>query len=65
LIDVVDVGRGYTLIVAIDSSLDESGTVMSFEASDYALVVRLNMCGEVWLKIHNSNVLKVIGNNMA
>lgn len=39
--------------------------VMGFEASDDALVLWLDMRGEVWLEVFNSDVLKVGRNNMA
>ena len=65
LIYVVDFRRSYAFVIAINGSLYGPGAEMSFEASDYALVFGLNMCGEVWLEVFNSNVLKVVGNNMA
>ena len=39
--------------------------VVSFEASDYALVFGLNMCSEVRLEVLDSNILKVVRNDMA
>ena len=49
----------------INSSLDETGTVVGFEASDDVLVFWLDMCSKVWLKVFDSNVLEAMGNNMA
>ena len=37
---------------------------MSFEASDYALVVGLNMCSEIGLEILDTDILKAIRNDM-
>jgi hypothetical protein len=65
LIDVVNFRWSDAFVIAINSSLDKSGTVMSFEALDYALVVGLNMCSEIWHKVLNSNILKAVGNNVA
>jgi len=65
LIDVIDLCRGYAFVIMTNSLLDKSGMVVSFEASDYTLVFGLNMCGEVWLEVFNSDVLKVIRNDMA
>jgi hypothetical protein len=45
--------------------LDKSGAAMGFEALDDALVLWLDMCGEVWLEVFNLDVLKVGRNNMA
>jgi hypothetical protein len=58
-------GQGNSFIIAINGSLNKSGTVVSFEAADDPLIFGLDMRGEVWLKILNANVLKVFGNNMA
>ena len=57
--------RGYAFVIVVNSLLNKPGTVVSFEATDYALIFGLDMCGEIWFKILNSNVLKVIRNDMA
>ena len=64
LIDVVDISRGYTLVIVTNSLLEELGLVMSFKASNYALVIRLNMCCKICLKVFDSDVLEIGGNNM-
>jgi hypothetical protein len=65
LIDLIDLSRGYALIIEIDSLMEELGPVMTFEASDYALVKWLNMGGKIWLEVFNSDILEIRGNNMA
>jgi hypothetical protein len=49
----------------MDSLMEELGPVMTFEASDYALVKWLNMGGKIWLEVFNSDILEIRGNNMA
>ena len=48
----------------INSTLDEPGMLMGFEAVDDALIFWLDMCGKILFEIFNSNVPKVVGNNM-
>jgi hypothetical protein len=64
LIDIIELGWSYTLIVLIDCSFNESGTVVGFETLDDALIVGLDMCCEVWLKVFNSNTSETIRNDM-
>jgi hypothetical protein len=65
LINVIDLSRCYTLIVTINSMLNESSMIVGFEASDDALVFWLDVHGEVWLEVFNLDVLKVSRNDMA
>lgn len=62
---VSDLGGGNSFIIAIDSSLDKSGTIVSFEASDYTLIFGLDMCREVGFEVFDTDVLKVVRNNVA
>ena len=48
----------------IYSSLDESGLVVSLEASDDTLILWLDMCSKVWLEVFDSNFLKIGRNNV-
>ena len=38
---------------------------MSFEAADYSLVFGLDMCSEIWLKVLDLDVLKVVRKDMS
>lgn len=49
----------------MDHVLDEPHPLVSFEAADYPLVIWLDMGCEIWLKIYDSDVLKVPRNNVA
>jgi hypothetical protein len=46
-IDVIDLTRGDALIVSIDCSMNEASAVMRFEASNDALIHRLDMGSQV------------------
>ena len=48
----------------IDSALDKSCVVMSFETSDYALILWLYVCYKVRLEILDVDALKSIGDNV-
>ena len=50
--------------IAINCTLNVCCTVMGLEASDDALVHRLDVCGEIWFKDHNADILKVIRNDV-
>ena len=64
LVYLIDLCRDYAFIIAIDGSLNEPCVVVGFEAVNYALIFGLYVCGEIWLKVFNSDVLKVIRDNM-
>ena len=51
LVNVINFGRCYSLVIVIDSLLDESGLVVGFEAADNPLVFGLNMHSEIWFEI--------------
>jgi hypothetical protein len=48
----------------MDSTLDELGPVMSFEAPNDALVIWLNVRCKICLEVFNSDVLEIGGDNM-
>lgn len=48
----------------IDGMLNEQTTIMGFEAFDNALILWLNMCGEVWFEKYDFDILKAIWNGM-
>ena len=62
LVNGVYVGWCDICFVMIDDTVDEFGTVMCLETTDYSLVVGLHMCCEVWGEILDVNVGKVIRN---
>ena len=58
LVDNIDFSRGYATIVAINCIVNKLGTVMCLEATDDALVIRLYVCGKIWLEVLNMDVGK-------
>lgn len=61
LVNVIHLSRrGSPCVVEVDGALNEQCMIMGLEGSDDALVYRLNMCYEVWCKIHNTDGLKPI-----
>ena len=47
-------------VVVSNCTLDVLGTIMGLEASDDALVHRLDVHCEIWFEIHNADVLKSV-----
>ena len=50
--------------MAIDSLINESSVVVSFKASDDALIHWLDMSSEVWCEVLDAYILKTTRNNM-
>jgi hypothetical protein len=65
LVDIVNFRRGDSSIIVVNCPLNVLCTVIGLEASDDALVHRLDMGCEIWFKIHDADILKTIGNTMA
>lgn len=58
-------GRCYSFVVSVNSSLDESGAVVGFETSNNSLVLRLDVGSEIGFEVLNLDALEVGRNDMA
>ena len=59
-VDIVNLGRGDVAVIPIDGLIHETGSVMSFEASNDTCISWLDMCHEIWCEVFNVDVRKVI-----
>jgi hypothetical protein len=60
LINVIDLRGGNICIIAADCPLNIFCMIMSLEASNNALVHRLDIGSKIWPKIHNVDISKTI-----